>query len=154
MGEGRVGVMSESDLVDGEAKGAISMADSQKPCVLVIDDHEQIIKYLRIHLEMWGFEVVVALTGAGGLEIAQSCPLTAVLVDITLPDIDGFAVGRALRQIPALAHTRFIAISGYDFSFEKDKLAAAGFEKCLQKPFNSDELQRLLFELKATNDKR
>jgi DNA-binding response OmpR family regulator len=127
------------------------MSSGPKPCILIIDDDESIRKYLRIGLEMWGFEVLTAETGALGVEIAGSRPIAVVLIDITLPDVDGFAVGRALRQIPALAHTRLIAMSGYDLSGEPEKLAEAGFEKkWLMKPFGPDELQKLLFDLVAT----
>jgi DNA-binding response OmpR family regulator len=127
------------------------MGTGTKPCILIIDDDESIRKYLRIGLEMWGFEVLTAETGALGVEIAGSRPIAVVLIDITLPDVDGFAVGRALRQIPALAHTRLIAMSGYDLTGEPEKLAEAGFEKkWLMKPFGPDELQKLLFDLVAT----
>jgi CheY-like chemotaxis protein len=130
------------------------MNPAPKPCILIIDDDESVRKYLRIGVEMWGFEVLTAETGAIGVEIARSCPLAAVLIDITLPDMDGFAVGRALRQIPALAHTRLIAMSGYDLGGEPDKLAEAGFErKWLMKPFGPEELQKLLFDLVATGGK-
>ncbi len=126
------------------------MATGSKPSILVIDDHESLVKYLRIHLEMWGFEVLIAQEGAAGIEIARSFPPTAVLCDITLPDMDGYAVAAALKQIPALAHTRLIAISGYDLSPETEKLAKAGFEKSLMKPFVADELQQLLLDLRAS----
>jgi CheY-like chemotaxis protein len=123
------------------------MAATNKPCILVVDDHESIRKYLRMYLEMLGFDVLTAESGAEGIERAQSCPLTAAFIDITLPDTDGFAVAQALRQIPALAHTRLFAITGYDLSPEPDKLAKAGFEKWLHKPFNADELEKLLQNL-------
>ena len=126
------------------------MASGSKLSILVIDDHESLVKYLKMHLEMCGFEVQVAQEGAVGIEIARSFPPTAVLCDITLPDMDGFAVAAALKQIPALAHTRLIAISGFDLSPEPEKLAKAGFEKSLMKPFDADELQQLLLDLTAS----
>jgi two-component system, chemotaxis family, CheB/CheR fusion protein len=123
-------------------------AAGSKPSILVIDDEDAVLRYVKMYLETRGFDVLVADSGAGGLEIARSCPLTAVICDITLPEMDGFAVARALRQIPHLAHTRLFAMSGYDIP--GDTLTQAGFENWLHKPFNADELQKLLRELTAS----
>ena len=123
-------------------------AAGAKPSILVIDDEDAVLRYVKMYLEMRGFDVLVADSGAGGLAIARSCPLTAVLCDITLPQMDGYAVARAMRQIPQLAHTRLFAMSGFDIP--GDTLAQAGFEKWLKKPFNADDLERLLVDLSTS----
>jgi two-component system cell cycle response regulator len=72
--------------------------------VLVIDDNKAHAEGLAELLELAGFEASHALTGAGGIEFARTNPVDAVLLDMNLPDMNGFEVCRRLRRDPRTAN--------------------------------------------------
>lgn len=108
-----------------------------KPDLLVIDDEIQIRRLLRLTLESAGYRVREAETGALGLNEAAVQRPDAIVLDLSLPDLDGLAVLRRLRewsQIPVL----ILSVRGG----EADKIAAldAGADDYLTKPFGGGEL--------------
>lgn len=108
-----------------------------KPLVLVIDDEATIRRFLRTALTSQGYEVVLAATGAEGLAQARMRPPELVLLDLGLPDLDGLAVLKRLREwsdIPVL----ILSVRDGD----EDKVAAldAGAEDYVTKPFSTAEL--------------
>ena len=111
--------------------------DSKKAIVLVIDDEVQIRRLLRVCLEMNGYEVVEAATGASGIQEAVRCQPDIVLLDLGLPDIDGLSVLKRLRewsQAPVLV----VSVRHR----EDDKIAALdnGANDYITKPFGTGEL--------------
>jgi two-component system, OmpR family, KDP operon response regulator KdpE len=111
--------------------------DSKKTIVLVIDDEVQIRRLLRVCLEMNGYDVVEAATGRSGIEEAVRCQPDLVLLDMGLPDIDGLAVLKRLRewsQAPIL----IVSVR----RLEDDKIAALdnGANDYITKPFSTGEL--------------
>lgn len=105
--------------------------------LLVIEDEPAILKFLRPTLEENGWEVVEARTGRLGLELAASKKPSVILLDLGLPDQDGLAVLKALRQWTS-APIIIISARGQ----EKDKIAGldAGADDYLTKPFGIAEL--------------
>jgi two-component system CheB/CheR fusion protein len=87
--------------------------------------------------------VRVARDGRGGIEAAAELVPDVVLCDIGLPDIDGYAVARALRANAALERTRLVAVSGYAQPEDQERARAAGFEAHLPKPPRLDKLDEL-----------
>jgi len=112
-------------------------ADSKKTIVLVIDDEVQIRRLLRVCLEMNGYEVAEAATGKAGIEQAVLCQPDLVLLDMGLPDIDGLAVLKRLRE---WSHAPILILSVR--RLEEDKIAALdnGANDYLTKPFGTGEL--------------
>jgi len=113
------------------------MISHPHPCLLVVDDEEQIRRLLRVTLEAGGFETREAGTGAIGLSQTAAIQPEGIILDLGLPDIDGIEVLRRLRQwcqIPVLVLT--VRDS------EDDKIAAldAGADDYLTKPFSAREL--------------
>lgn len=111
--------------------------DSKKTIVLVIDDEVQIRRLLRLCLEMNGYDVVEAATGQAGIEEAVRRQPDLVLLDMGLPDMDGLAVLKRLRewsQVPVLV----VSVR----RLEDDKIAAldSGANDYLTKPFGTGEL--------------
>ena len=91
-----------------------------------------------------GYNVATARTGIDALEIATTfCP-EAVVLDIGLPEIDGYEVARRLRKIPAMAHTFIIALSGYGTEQDRSRAYEAGFNYHLTKPISPETLFELL----------
>lgn len=111
--------------------------DAPQPLVLVIEDEAPIRKFLRTGLESHGFRLVESTSGLDGLAQAATRAPDVVLLDLGLPDIDGFEVVRRLREwstIPVVV----VSARGQ----ERDKIQAldAGADDYLTKPFSMGEL--------------
>ncbi|MGV3722901.1 MAG: PAS domain S-box protein [Actinomycetota bacterium] len=112
--------------------------------VLVVEDNRDAAETLRDVLEMQGYEVALALTGAAALDKARDWKPDVVLCDIGLPAMDGYEVARALRGDPALNPRRLIAVTGYGEDEHRRRAQEAGFDQHLLKPVDPDALHRLL----------
>jgi CheY-like chemotaxis protein len=113
--------------------------------ILVIEDSWDGAEALRLLLSLHGHEVRVAHTGPDGVVAAQEFRPAVILCDVGLPGgMNGYDVARALRQDPATAQTRMIAVSGYGRLEDRAKARAAGFDLHLTKPVDPIDLQRCL----------
>jgi PAS domain S-box-containing protein len=102
--------------------------------VLVIEDNPDAAESLRVLLEVLGHQVRVATTGTGGVMMARSWVPDVVVSDIGLPELDGYAVARQLRQDPATSKTRLVALTGYGSDEDVRRATEAGFDAHLTKP--------------------
>jgi two-component system KDP operon response regulator KdpE len=104
---------------------------------LIIDDEQQIRRFLRISLEAAGYRTQEALTGQEGIQRAAQLRPDVIILDLGLPDMDGLEVLRGLRE---WTQTPVIILSVRDA--DQDKVAAldAGADDYLTKPFSTDEL--------------
>ncbi len=112
--------------------------------VLVVDDNHDSAETLAALLGLAGYEVQIAYEGVSALAWAATHRPRVVLLDLGLPGMDGFQVARQLRQLPGLAQTRLIAITGYGQESDRRATAEAGFELHLTKPVDPDELARFI----------
>lgn len=112
--------------------------------VLVIEDDPDSAQTLRMLLEFFGHRVSTASTGRKGLELAKRLQPRVVLCDIGLPDMDGYAVARALRGDPGIGPTFLVAMTGYGRDEDRERAADAGFDRHLVKPADPEDLKRLL----------
>jgi CheY-like chemotaxis protein len=87
-----------------------------------------------IALRLHGFDVRVARNGLDALRVAAEFRPEVALLDIGLPVMDGYELAGRLRQMPALAGIRLIALTGYGQQSDREKARAAGFDKHLVKP--------------------
>ncbi|MBI4525645.1 MAG: response regulator transcription factor [Deltaproteobacteria bacterium] len=114
---------------------------SERPTALVIDDEKQIRKLLRIVLEEEGYRVLESESGRQGLSnIALRRP-DVVLLDLGLPDIDGLAVLKRLRE---WTHVPVLILSVRDSPEDKVAALDAGADDYVTKPFESTELSARL----------
>jgi len=90
-----------------------------------------------------------AESGAEGLRMALSVAPDVALVDIGLPDLDGYEVARRLREDPATRHIRLVALTGYGTVEDRRRALAAGFDEHLAKPVELASLEALLRSLPA-----
>jgi CheY-like chemotaxis protein len=112
--------------------------------ILVVDDHEDSVMMMAALLRHKGHEVATARNGTAALEIATTfCP-EIILLDIGLPEIDGYEISRRFRRIPATAGTFIIALSGYGTKEDRDRSRDAGFDYHLTKPVAPEALDDLL----------
>lgn len=112
--------------------------------VVVADDNVFMTRSLQIVMEAWGFDVCVANDGVSALAAVRKLKPDAVLLDIRLPKLDGLAVARCIRGEPDLAAVRLLALTGYCEASDKARSAAAGFDRHLVKPVDSDVLRAAL----------
>lgn len=114
--------------------------------ILVADDNKDAADSLALLLEMAGHETRVAYDGRAALTLAQTFRPDAVLLDIGMPQMNGYEVARALRQQVWGAHTTLIALTGWGQEGDRKQASEAGFDAHLTKPVDTDALQRLLSE--------
>lgn len=102
--------------------------------VLIIEDNPQNLYLMSFLLENAGYTVRSAVDGRGGIALAREAPPDLVLLDIRLPDMDGFSVARALGDIPALNGVPIIAVSSYAMLGDCGKALASGCKGYIEKP--------------------
>ena len=119
--------------------------------VLVVDDNIDLVMMLSSALRKKGYAVQVAYTGPDGLEITRQWRPDVVLLDIGLPELDGYAVARRLRTMhlgeadgSETFRGRIIAVTGYGRDIDIVRAGEAGFDAHLVKPFDFDELEKLM----------
>ena len=114
--------------------------------ILVVDDNIDTATTTAMLLEMYGHTVSVEHSGEDALANARSIPPNALLLDIGLPDIDGFEIARQIRAAPATANALLVAMTGYSRAQDRKKSLEAGFNYHLEKPVDIDKLLELLNE--------
>src|ERR1044071_369706 len=115
--------------------------------VLVVDDNVDSADSIAAILETSGHEVEVAYSAQKALEMAVEHQPDIVLLDIGLPDMDGFEVAKHLRQTPELKQMRLIAITGYGQQSDRQRSREAGFDEHMVKPVEWQKLEELLASL-------
>lgn len=111
--------------------------------VLVIDDNDDVRDALAAALTSHGHDVRAAPDGPAGLTLASECEPEFVLIDIGLPGMDGFEVGRRLRERHGDAPF-LVAITGYGRTEDRESSRAAGFDLHLTKPVNLEQLRSIV----------
>jgi two-component system cell cycle response regulator DivK len=113
-----------------------------KPTVLYIEDHPDNMTLVRRILQKESYTLIEARTGLLGLSIAESQDLDLILLDINLPDIDGYEIARRLRASAkiASANTPIIAVTANAMRGDEQKVLNAGCDLYLSKPINIQEL--------------
>jgi CheY-like chemotaxis protein len=112
--------------------------------VFIVDDNVDGAASLAMLLELEGHTVSTANSPADALQRIESFQPDVVLLDIGLPDMDGYELLRRLRMLPALAAVRFIATTGYGESTDRERARQAGFDEHLLKPWSFEVLAKLL----------
>ena len=104
--------------------------------ILVVEDQEDNRRIVRDLLSSVGYEIIEALTGAEGVQAAETHRPDLILMDIQLPVIDGYEATRQIRMKPALQHIPIIAVTSYALSGDDVKAFAAGCSAYVSKPFS------------------
>jgi two-component system cell cycle response regulator DivK len=106
--------------------------------VLLIEDNAQNRYLATFLLERNGYRVVAAVDGPEGIRKALELLPDLILLDIQLPAMDGYAVARALRALPALQQTPIVAVTSYAMVGDREKSLGAGCNGYIEKPINPD----------------
>ena len=110
--------------------------------ILYIEDNPDNMMLVRRALESRGYVLHEAFTGIKGVESAEAKEVDLILLDINLPDIDGYEVARRLRASSkhSLAHVPIIAITANALKGDAEKALSAGCDVYMSKPINIREL--------------
>ena len=112
--------------------------------VLVVDDNVDSAEVLAMLLGAMGHEAFVAHSGGDALRVARERNPTVVFLDLSLPDISGMDVARALKADPAFVRTRLIGLSGFSSGEYRAKCKEAGIDDYVEKPVEAATLASLL----------
>jgi CheY-like chemotaxis protein len=116
------------------------------PRILLVEDNEMNRDMLSRRLQRRGYEVVLALDGEAGVEMAKTEAPQLILMDMSLPVLDGWEATRRLKADPATRHIPVIALTAHAMSSDRDKALEAGCDDYDTKPV---ELPRLLDKIAA-----
>ena len=114
--------------------------------ILLVEDNETNRKMLSRRLVKRGYDVVLADDGERGLAMAESEAPDLILMDMSLPILDGWEATRRLKAAPATRHIPVIALTAHAMSSDRDKAFAVGCNDYDTKPI---ELDRLLEKIEA-----
>jgi CheY-like chemotaxis protein len=119
--------------------------------VLVVEDTEDNRQMMRRLLELSGFKVVEALNGREAVEIAREVRPEIILMDLSLPFVDGLAATRQIRSMPDMRTVPIVAVSAHDTSDFHGLALEAGCNAYVTKPIDYPELEALVNQLLAAN---
>ena len=116
------------------------------PKILLVEDNEMNRDMLSRRLERRGYEVVIAVDGQQGVDLAESTRPDIILMDMSLPVIDGWEATRQLKARDGVKATPIIALTAHAMSGDREKALEAGCDDYDTKPI---ELPRLLGKIEA-----
>ncbi len=112
--------------------------------ILVVDDFDDTRLLLRTWLQKKGFRVVEAENGNRAIAAAESSHPDLIIMDVEMPELDGLAATRKIRELKGFAAVPILAVSAYGADQYRDHALAAGCNEYLSTPFEPDELERLI----------
>ncbi len=113
-----------------------------KKTILYVDDYADNRSLLQRILESEGFSVIQAPDGTRALQLLTESPLDLALIDLHLPDTNGYALGEKVRQFPKHHQLPIIYVTAGDHEPIEGKSASSPFDTFIQKPFELDSLLR------------
>jgi CheY-like chemotaxis protein len=122
----------------------MALITSDEHTVLVADDSDDIRDLLRMMLEMRGCHVVEAANGAVAVALADSTRPALILMDLSMPILDGYEATRQIHERPLLQETPIVAVSAFCDTHNRSKALAAGCIECVCKPMDFGQLDGLL----------
>ena len=109
--------------------------------LLLVEDNDKIRNIMRRHLELKGFAVVLAAEGEAGLALAASEAPDLIIMDLSLPKLDGWETTRRLKASPATSKIPVIALTAHAMADDRDKALAAGCDEYETKPVEMERLE-------------
>ena len=114
--------------------------------ILYVEDNDDNVYMLKNRLTRAGFTVIIAADGAQGIAMATSEQPDLILMDLTLPDMDGWEATRRIKADPATKHIPVVALTAHAMTGDKEKALAAGCDDFDTKPV---EMSRLLSKIQT-----
>ncbi len=120
-----------------------------RPTILIADDYDDNRELLRLLLSAAGYSVLEASNGHDCLEMVRKEPPDLIMVDLSMPGIDGWGVLREIQSDPRTARIPCVAVTAHDA--QRETVLESGFVEYVSKPFRTGELLRVVGELLATH---
>lgn len=118
--------------------------------ILIIDDDDRNIFALKAVLTAKGYPCSTAPGGAQALDILKKDKdIGVALVDMMMPDIDGYELMMLIRKMPSLQHLRLVALTAQAMPGDKEKCLAAGADDYISKPVDVDTLLKIIEHIDA-----
>lgn len=114
------------------------------PLILIIEDDDDTRVMMKYLLNLWSYEVIEAVDGEKGLEMAEEFQPDFILMDYSLPKSDGLTTTKQIRELAQLAKTPIIFISAFTELSVRASALAAGADEFLTKPVDFGELEEAL----------
>lgn len=127
--------------------GAKMKEQAELPTVLLVEDTEDNRFMMRRLLEMTGYRVIEAMNGEEAVKLAKTESPNLILMDLSLPVIDGLAATRLIRKLPEFKSTPIIAVSAHDTTDFQSEAIEAGCNTYVTKPIDFSELEGLIAKL-------
>lgn len=121
--------------------------------ILVIDDDEAVNELVKINLELAGYNVISARDGISGFAAAKQEQPDLIILDVMMPDVDGYTVAKRIRENPAIKDTPIIMLTALGMLDNKVKGFDIGVDDYLVKPFEIEELKVRVRALLKRTDK-
>jgi CheY-like chemotaxis protein len=131
--------------VQGQKDNPMDSQDAVK--VLLVEDTEDNRQMMRRLLEMSGYYVVEAINGEEAVKLAAEARPQIILMDLSLPLIDGLTATRRIRSLPELGRVPIIAVSAHDTADFHSEALAAGCNAYITKPIDYPELEDIVNRL-------
>jgi len=138
--------MNEEELLHDQHK-LIPTPRRRAVRVLVVNDSPDNVESMALLLRLYGHEVEVALGGPAALRAAQAQQPDAVLLDLSMPGLDGYQVARKLRAMFRDKPLLLVAITAHGFEEDRRRCEEAGFDRHLVKPADPLAVEHLLRDL-------
>jgi len=116
---------------------------------LIIDDEPHIVKLLELKFKLAGYEVQAATSGQEGLEVARANKPNLIILDIMMPDLDGFAMARQLKADPATQAIPIVFLSARTSEADEAQGMSIGAAAYVRKPFRPSQLLSLVNDIRA-----
>lgn len=128
-------------------------APAEGPLILLVDDFDDAREMYRDYLAFAGFRVETACDGREAVEMARALSPDLVLMDLSLPVVDGWEATRILKRDPATRHLLVVALSAHAMNADGDRARAAGCDGFIPKPcLPSDLVAQIRTFLKVRSD--
>jgi len=118
--------------------------------ILIVEDEENIVLSLQFLLKQSGYIVDVAPDGAAALRLISRKP-DLVILDVMLPDRDGYSICEAIRANDAWRNTMVLMLTARGRDFDREKGLALGADEYITKPFSNRDLMKRIEELLAAS---
>ena len=120
-----------------------------KKKILIIEDNEQNLYLASFLLEQSGYEVVSADDGMKGIEKTKAEKPDLILMDIQLPEMNGYEATKRIKNMPELHHIPIVAVTSYAMVKDREKALAIGCVGYIEKPFDPEtfvsEIEKYLY---------
>jgi CheY-like chemotaxis protein len=117
--------------------------------ILIIEDNQDNLDLMRLLLERAEYEVFTATDGAAGLDIANKEQPEVILLDLAMPEMDGWEVARKLKNNILTKSIPIIAVTAHSFPKDRERALEAGCEAIIGKPFS---VAKLIGEIEKLTD--